>query len=509
MPTALRWRENLVLTLILVVLLAPLHLFGEKIGSNDSFEGDSRLYGPWAKDFSDKVCWRKLDEYRIQRILPSAVVHYSLRLLGLPLTNRAIRDAFVVLNLLTAAATAYAWCVTAESLGLNLQGKCLGLVGLFGNFFALKWSSYHSILTDMPAYLTGMLTVCFFVRRSRLGLALTALVGAFVWPTAVALALPLLLFPRPLAGTAPFREAKRWPGAIGVVAAGTFLLYTINLLGHGYVIPFGAEQPLVPWLPLSFLIAALYLGLGLRSLLSADFLVLPSAWARSFDGPGALLAVAVFLVVRGLYALLSNGQHSYDLMHRLEFTVATGVAKPAAFFLANLVFYGPFFVLALILWPRVRRLIHGYGPGPTLCALLGLGLGLCSEPRSLLNLYPLLVLFVVLASITLSPRRGAVAALVIVALVSSKVWWPINSGTLTGYPSEFPHQTLSMSYGPYMTPESYWVQMAISLIAGGLLYVLWRPTRSAEPGTADTGVAQVDLPVPVSAIPTELEGKRT
>jgi hypothetical protein len=121
----------------------------------------------------------------------------------------------------------------------------------------------------------------------------------------------------------------------------------------------------------------------------------------------------------------------------------------------------------------------------------------------------LLVLFVVLASITLPPRRGAVAALVIVAFVSSKVWWPNDSGTLTWYPPEFPHQTLSMSYGPYMIPESYWVQMVISLFAGGLLYLLWRPTRSAEPGTADTGVDQVDLPLPVSAIPTELEGKRT
>jgi hypothetical protein len=221
-----------------------------------------------------------------------------------------------------------------------------------------------------------------------------------------------------------------------------------------------------------------------------------------------LLAVALFVVVRALYALLSSGRPSFGLVHRLEFTVATGVAKPAAFYLADLVFFGPFFVLALTLWPRVRRLIHEHGPGVTICALLGLGLGLCSEPRSLLNLYPLLVTFVVLASMAVPRRRGAVAALVIVALASSKVWWPINTGPLTGYPPQFPHQTLSMSYGPWMTPESYWVQLAIAVILGGLLYALWRPTGSAEPGTADTGVDRLDLPVTVSAIPTDLEGKR-
>lgn len=117
---------------IMVVLYGLIAIcFGERIGVNEGRGWDGCYYADIAADFYGQVFPHRLDGYRIQRIVPSAVVHYSLRLLHLPTTNLdTIIRAFQVYNLLLLVVTVYLWNGIAGRLRLRSRGTWLGFVGL-------------------------------------------------------------------------------------------------------------------------------------------------------------------------------------------------------------------------------------------------------------------------------------------------------------------------------------------------------------------------------------------
>src|SRR5207248_1313081 len=120
-------------TLVLAVLAMTLagHAFGERIQVNEGQGWDGRFYCSIAKDFYRLVVEHGLSDYHVQRILPSAVVHYSFRLLSIPLTTAHIIGVFGVLNVLLVTLAAHAWCRVAAHLGIGPGGKWLGFLGLF------------------------------------------------------------------------------------------------------------------------------------------------------------------------------------------------------------------------------------------------------------------------------------------------------------------------------------------------------------------------------------------
>src|SRR5262249_24877114 len=164
----------------------------------------------------------------------------------------------------------------------------------------------------------------------------------------------------------------------------------VYLKQTGYVIPFLAAQPIEAFLGLSAIVAMLYLFLGLRPLLQTDKILRPAYGLQRLATVRGLLVLTFVGAVWWLCKELSKGEGEYDLIHRLKFTAYTSVAKPGVFYLAYIIFYGPAFYLSLFLWRPTCRQLQAEGLGLTLCGVLALLLSLCSEPRSLINLIPLL-----------------------------------------------------------------------------------------------------------------------
>ncbi|HYP54502.1 MAG TPA: hypothetical protein VEQ42_13215, partial [Pyrinomonadaceae bacterium] len=181
---------------VLVVGVANI-LWAEQLTINRGFGWDGLWYSAWARDFYHHVFVERVPDYYVQRVLPSAFVHYGMRLLGAARTDANIILAFHVYNLALLALSAYVWGLAADRLGVGTKGKWLGFVFLFFSYAILKNNFYHAVLTDTTAFALGVLMFYFFLRDSRAGLLFVLAAGGFVWPTTPHMAAILFAFPRP------------------------------------------------------------------------------------------------------------------------------------------------------------------------------------------------------------------------------------------------------------------------------------------------------------------------
>src|ERR1700753_1881023 len=69
-------------------------LWGEKIEVSDGLGWDGEAYALIADKFDTLIATKAINAYSIQRIVPSAIVHYSLRSLSAPRTTSNIIIAF-------------------------------------------------------------------------------------------------------------------------------------------------------------------------------------------------------------------------------------------------------------------------------------------------------------------------------------------------------------------------------------------------------------------------------
>jgi hypothetical protein len=470
----LRW-STLAKVLVAATFVVALvnYAVSEKIAAKGGLGWDGGSYGLWAADFHGEVLGGKLDSYQISRILPSGGIYYALGLLGVDRSVENIIHSFGTLNAASVALAVWVWVHIARHLGLGVPGLTLGYVGLFVNFFVLKWSAYYPVLTDMPAYLAGLLSVYFYLTRRRWALAIVTALSAFLWPTALIIGGLLLLFPREEASDTDAPSPHPiLPVVLAAIPGLILLVQFVRLVRQGWIIPMDVEQPIRATLIPSLVITLTCAFAGIWTLLDCRKLFDVSYWTRRLRAPETYLIVAGLAAIRAFqYMLAGEITSPADEKFRLSFTIMTSVARPAAFLVADAVFYGPIILLIVVLWRPTCRLLQRHGVGLTLAAVMGVLLGLCSEPRSLVNTLALFVPFTVVAAEPLL-RRATLTWFVILALISSKFWLTINTRPLTEDLSSY--SRLFYSYGPYIPTPVYFLQAAIVLLTAGLFWFACR-----------------------------------
>jgi hypothetical protein len=467
-----------VLALSAFLLALTVWLLGERIYVQGGLGGDGVIYARWAKNFSDEVFVKRLDSYYIQRILPPAVVHYSLRLLGAPLTDPNVIRAYCVLSVILSTLMGYVWGRIAIILDVSPSGRWLGFVALFLNYITLKYTFFLPVTTDIYAYALGLFMLHAYLTARQVQLAVLTALGAFVWPLSVYVGGLLLIFPT---GKRSKDQSPKLPLRVlaTVMAAGATAL---GVLGIRYVLRVGPQlanglvdppylEPIRGLLWLSYAVVAGYLFLGLTFLFRSNRLFDWRQYVGRPQGTGLILALAVIAGVRLLQDWWSTGVHVFGVKEMLAITAFTSVGKPGVFLVMHAVFFGPVFILAVLLWPRVCALIQRQGVGLTLAILLGLLLGLNSQSRYLLNVFVMVIPFAVKAAdeLTWQPRTYALFAGL--GVLFSKCWLPMNGGNqYHGRFLEFPDQLLFMTHGPWVSTVMYAVQGAIILVVGWLMY---------------------------------------
>jgi hypothetical protein len=476
-----RTTSDLLLVGVVFVVVATLHLFGQKIWVNGGFGWDGIRYGTWALDFHRAIFVDGQTAYSLGRFLPSGVIHYTLRLLGVPLTHKSVVVAFTLMNIGLVTLTAWLWCLVARRLLIGIPGAWLGALALFGNHAVLKWSSYYPVLTDMPAFALGMGMVYCYLRGYGRALWLLTAMGAFTWPTLLYMGGFLLLFPATPPSAKPAGRVVQL--LVAILPALALCLAVCYMDRIRLVIPDEAVQPIRPLLGVSLAVAAAYVVLAGMPLLARGDLYRPGTWLQAALSRRGI-ALAILLVgVEAVRIAFANGRPCPDTGQVLLLTGYLGVTRPAIFLVSHVVFFGPIVLLAVGSWPASCARISEQGPGLAMAAYLGVLLGVDCESRHLVNFLPLFVPFVVKATEGMWDRRRSCIAFALLSLLVSKVWLPIR---LKGYgtlPLSFPDQTMFMSLGKWMSTPMYLVQGALVLAVAAWV---WRQ-KPEGPGMRDEG----------------------
>ena len=454
--------------------------------------------------------------YWALRMLPSAVVHVALRLLGLPLDRRHAFLAFEVLDVGLLVVGAWAWGRIGRVLAWDASRLWLGFVLLFFSYAVSGFGLIVPPLTDTVAVVIGILQAWLFLGDRGALLLLVTLAAAFSWPQAFVAGLVLFLLPRRKADDRP---APTPAIALGIVLALGHAAWLWTLWRRGETeLPFAGQQ--VHWGLVAFSVAgcALYLLWLARSLIGFNLAprgLLTADLARRLAAAAA--AVAFVVAAAGVLGYGTPSRYRTLLVTPLSFvswSVLGSVILPLLPWLAHTVYFGPVVLLLGGCAEATARVVRSWGPGASLYAL-GYGLLLLNpSSRVSVSFLPFLVAAVGTAVATDPWRRRRVAAITALAVVMGRAWLP--AWTLIGdtgaferqVPAlvrgmggwmplrnlrggserrflDFPHQWFFMVQGPWMSVEMYVVQGVLAIVLGALAVLLLRQ-REAHGGRAGT-----------------------
>lgn len=463
-------RSDAVVTVTVLILSLAQAFYSEKIPVNNGLGWDGTIYAEMAKNFYTAVFVEGVPDLRLQKMLPSAVVHYSCRLTGVHLSDRNIIKAFSILDAVLLALSAYLWCRIGVVLGISLGGKGLGLVALFCNYGLLKHAFYYPVLPDMAGFCLGILLLYAYLTRQSWLLYLATLISCFSWPAGLVTGAFMILFPREQEvddHPQPHRYSMHL--ILAVLLAAGLVWQARSLVRSGYRLQYGADQPIVALLKLSYLVCFVYVTAVVAALLNWDKLFRVSYLVQRLRHPGFYVGLAFLVLTAKLPSLLSNGE-PVSGNNLLNIFIFESIAKPGVFLIAHINYFGPILLLALFLWRPVCRLIHQHGVGLTLSLTFAAINCIDTESRHLISYFPLLVPFVVKAIDRLDWQRTPYIIFAVCSLLMSKIWLTINPLPADQLFLEFPWQLYFMSVGPWMSGQMYLAQGAAVIVCGLMLF---------------------------------------
>ncbi|MCC3158803.1 hypothetical protein LJ737_16280 [Hymenobacter sp. 15J16-1T3B] len=463
-----------------------------------AWEGDT-YYKPVAIDLPRQLLVTHINSYTIQRVLPFALLHGFFRLFNIPFQDDYLILWMQVFNLGLGVLMIVLWHKIATLMRLSLEAAWVGFLAFFINFSFLKYDLYIPFTTDRLAAAAGLTSLYFYLRRSTLGLWLTALVSLGIWPTALAYNLLLLLIP----ADEPLPQTKNRPLSL-LWAAGISLVVMLLFVGVLYV----RDVPLPPrmapevrsLLPLGIVLTGAYLFytqwmLGQR--------VIPG-WAEMWSLVLRTLRPSLkWLYLLGLlvaYFLLTRyvGDPSRSYLPFKTFLINTTYAvlqRPLQFIVAHGVYYGLAALVPLLFWRRVLSVLDRLGLGLSLMLMVVLLQAINSETRQLANVLPLLALVAAAVADTLPLNRTAVWTTAALLLLVSKMWLPFNwfdptfgqpddrfpsfSFVHTGIMLEWPFQVYFMNQGPWISTTYLLLQGAILAVVGFVVYKAFTAPKAA------------------------------
>jgi hypothetical protein len=478
-------------TLLILLCYLP---FREIIPKNRGIGYDGQYYARWTHGLSFSVLVSPSEErpesiiltkYYTRRILPSMVLHYTMRAFNIRRTEPNIIMSFTILNILLMTLAVFWWCLAADELGIGDLAKWLGFLALFINYVNLKMPLFYPVLTDSTAFAFGAASLLLYLRRHKAWLLVLTLAGTFVWPTIPYFGFLLLMFPRgeeTKLESAP-RKLNYWTaGALTAIV----LAYTVYLLVSGFEITSTPVKPMRYLIPLSMLLVGLYLFFGLRYLLDSKGLWDDLRPANVISRPWFWIAVLFLAIAEVLVRLIPATATNMTPMKSVSDTFFTSITTPGIFLIAHTLHYGPFFLFLIFLWRPISENIRRQGTGLVLCFALALLLSAGSESRKLLNFYPFIILFLIQAAEGVAARGRIVAVLAVLSLILSKIWLPLSRDLtlpLIGAVTWF--KLYASSRGPWIDHNWYAIQLPAVLAVAICVYI-WCGRGRAETGTCPT-----------------------
>jgi hypothetical protein len=486
------WRTHAALMAALVLAVCAVTLLGgERIGVNGGQGWDGMSYTMWAQRFDSLVLHDGLTKFHSQRVLPSGVLFYVLRGLGVARTVPNVLTAFALLNTLLLAASAVLWAHLGDAMKWRRAATWAGFVALFGSFANLRHALYYPALTDPSAFALGLAMTWAYLTNRPIVLWLVAAIASLTWPALPPLALALLLFPRP---GEPVQPEQRWQrlqqvtaAVVALALAAVFLLIARRYLLHP--VPGVGDEKFAQWVRrdlLAITVPGLVVALagGWYVLLRQSRLWNVRGYVATLRGRRTLLAVvgaAAVLVLRGVWLAKvgTRGEGPTWAQFMCEHTLSA-LRGPLWGLVHHVVYFGPIVLVAVLAWRPIAARGAEWGPAAVLALALVVAFAAGSNSRQWNHLVPFLVAATMAVTDELWTARRVVLFTTI-TLAWSKLWLKI------GYDKpehwwEFPNQRYFMNHGPYANDTMWLVHLGAAAITGALLWLLLFRRPKSYPG---------------------------
>lgn len=445
------------LLLALVLLAIGLGtMVGERIERDGGLGFDGRRYAAIARAPEAATIGKASNRYDLQRVAPSLAVAAGLRVLRLPADAPRIVAGFQILNVACVVVAAWLWGLIVRRLGLTGRSLWLGAIAIFANVAVLKQTPYDPVMTDPAALAIGMALLYAYVRDSLALLVTIAIVGAFTWPVALALSVPLIVWPR---GCAPLAGRTSWRLAALIAASvvcGIIVVFCVGYFVKGVrTAGYGGVAPAIPALiPLAMIGFATTLAPALIVLLRGLDVPYIAGVVRAVPLRRASAAIAAVASVSFLVATWqSPTAHPVLTARGFLWTLAfTAMARPLITLVAHIIYFGPWVALLLVYWPSVAAVIRRDGAGSLAFMAGAVILAMLPESRQSIMALPWFALFFVRALDTTRLPRAIVPTLGALSLLTSRAWLSVGPGTARDLAQLHAY---FLQHGPYMTATDY------------------------------------------------------
>lgn len=474
----MKLRNSLILVFLAIVIF---QIIGEKVPFNDGAGWDGLAYREVAYNFLDQAQEEGFNHYMLQRLLPFAFLNVVFEYLDVPFQNETLMSGILLLNFLALLIGVWWYFDLVKFLGYSQKYQILGFILLFVNFPVLKVTWYEPFVTDLFAFVIGIGQLNLFVKKRKIPLFVLTIASGFVWPTSVIIGLILLFLPmdRPIVSNSGF-QFKNWMWGILILGAG--------LLVYGfYQYSTRPDKPITELMRHIVSLSAIYLffygilkNINLEWNRNLAFLFTKKNWLRL--GLFAVTIVGFYLMIQWL----SNAEPSFGLKPFLAFLVIRPIQLPFNFLVNHFLYFGMLIPLAIFYFKEVFSESIAFGISFIVVLFAAILLGMNSESRMIINVFPFLILPVlpVLKNFTLEPI--VFIGMGIINLFLSKFWYTINvTGILEAFSTydtevymEFPAQRYFQHFGPWQNTEMYMLYGIGLILALSLIKFLHRSRYS-------------------------------
>jgi hypothetical protein len=467
---------------------------------NQGLGWDGVNYASWAQNINSiftQIKNKNFNSYYVHRILPSIAVHYIAKILHYDIQNaQSVIHAFQACNYLLLILSGIILWLIGKHLKWKLPIFYISFAAIFFNYFILKWSIFNPNLTEISAFFCGITIFYFYLKNKVFWLVMISIASSFIFPTMPYMVIPLILFPVQnynISNISPLKS-NRLNFFIMVSISMLLTIFGLSLIsGDGAIIDHRglnnllvrADLPNVVkyLLPVSGICLFSYLFYSFYYLIDFRFIFTKIKTniilTRVVISSMLIISMFIFLHYYTIPSVISMKEYIMLIFQMV-------LIIPAINIIAHTMFFGSIILILIFLWKDVAIKIRERGLGLIFFISLCLLLGIDSESRQLVNIFPV---FAILACDVLNKRNvswGFVYFFVMINLISSRFWLPLNHGDwnhftdsdyFNGAMLRFPMQIVFMNTGPWLSHLLYGVFTSVIIIMG---FCIWNMLKLDE-----------------------------
>ena len=186
-------RTSLFLLLTFILIFS---YTGELIAYNNGLGCDGETYYAIIRDFDKLILSYGIDRYHMTRFLPFAVLHFSLTMLGIPISVENAILAARIMNFVLIMILVFYFFKISTFLKWNPKTELIAFSFCFFNIYVLKISGYYPILCDSAALTLSYAAIYYYLTRNYVAELLIGLLSMVTWPILCIIIILLVTFPR-------------------------------------------------------------------------------------------------------------------------------------------------------------------------------------------------------------------------------------------------------------------------------------------------------------------------